>query len=152
MTIRLDNAMLRRFRRMYREQANGCWMWTGNGDDDGYGYTIPFPGSRRWMAHVWSLTVHKGEAPEGMTAGHVCHDRAVEAGTCDGGYDCPHRRCVNPAHLEWQTPSEQSLAQKHYERNVTHCPKGHPYEGDNLYVDPKGKRRCRACKRASRAS
>lgn len=29
----------------------------------------------------------------------------------------------------------------------THCPSGHPYAGDNLYVAPSGVRQCRACKR-----
>jgi hypothetical protein len=31
----------------------------------------------------------------------------------------------------------------------THCPKGHPYDEANTYVD-KGKRICRICKRESR--
>lgn len=30
---------------------------------------------------------------------------------------------------------------------VTHCKHGHSYAGDNLYVDPRGRRQCRACKR-----
>jgi hypothetical protein len=34
----------------------------------------------------------------------------------------------------------------------SHCPFGHPYEGENLYRDPKGNRRCRECKRLARAS
>ena len=29
----------------------------------------------------------------------------------------------------------------------THCPQGHPYEGDNLYVNPRGQRKCRECLR-----
>lgn len=29
----------------------------------------------------------------------------------------------------------------------TSCPQGHPYKGDNLYIDPRGRRVCRACKR-----
>jgi hypothetical protein len=29
----------------------------------------------------------------------------------------------------------------------THCPKGHPYAGENLYVDPHGHRHCRICMR-----
>jgi hypothetical protein len=33
--------------------------------------------------------------------------------------------------------------------NKTHCPKGHPYEGVNLYVDPTGRRRCRTCIRGA---
>lgn len=28
----------------------------------------------------------------------------------------------------------------------THCPKGHPYDEVNTYIDPKGKRRCRICR------
>jgi len=32
----------------------------------------------------------------------------------------------------------------------THCPKGHPYSGDNLYLDPKkGRRHCIECKKIS---
>ncbi len=33
----------------------------------------------------------------------------------------------------------------------THCPQGHPYSGDNLYVDPNGNRRCQQCRRDRRA-
>ena len=33
----------------------------------------------------------------------------------------------------------------------THCPQGHPYEGDNLFIDASGTRRCRACQRAINA-
>ena len=32
----------------------------------------------------------------------------------------------------------------------TLCPRGHPYEPPNVYIDPKGNRRCRECKRLSR--
>ena len=28
---------------------------------------------------------------------------------------------------------------------ITHCPKGHPYSGDNLYIRNCGRRMCRAC-------
>jgi len=28
----------------------------------------------------------------------------------------------------------------------THCPSGHPYKGDNLYLDTHGKKVCRTCK------
>lgn len=30
---------------------------------------------------------------------------------------------------------------------VTHCIHGHPLSGENLYVEPNGKRRCRECRR-----
>lgn len=35
----------------------------------------------------------------------------------------------------------------HSNRTKTHCPKEHPYSGDNLYIDPRGRRVCRTCKR-----
>ena len=31
----------------------------------------------------------------------------------------------------------------------THCPQGHPYTGENLYVDRKGAYNCKICQRAS---
>lgn len=144
--MRVDAAMLRRFKRNIVTQPNGCWMWTGPGDDHGYGTFIPAPGQRRQQAHVWSYEAHKGPVPAGLDVGHACHDWAVEEGTCDGGKDCPHRRCVNPAHLEAQTRSQNTLAQKHHARNRTACPRGHEYDEENTYIDPKGKRRCRKCK------
>ena len=36
---------------------------------------------------------------------------------------------------------------RHHEANKTHCPKKHPYAGDNLRIDSRGKRECRACRR-----
>ena len=41
-------------------------------------------------------------------------------------------------------------------KEKTHCPKGHPYEGSNLYVNVRGSKTCRKClndyKRSSRAA
>lgn len=34
-----------------------------------------------------------------------------------------------------------------FQRGKTHCPKGHEYAGDNLYVRSNGKRGCHACDR-----
>ena len=33
----------------------------------------------------------------------------------------------------------------------THCPKGHPYSVRNTYIDPKGNKRCRRCRRIGMA-
>lgn len=35
-------------------------------------------------------------------------------------------------------------------RAITHCPSGHEYAGENLYVDPTGRRHCRACNLAAK--
>lgn len=32
------------------------------------------------------------------------------------------------------------------QQDKSHCPKGHPYSGSNLYISPSGARHCRACK------
>lgn len=32
-------------------------------------------------------------------------------------------------------------------QSVTHCPRQHPYDETNNYRDPKGKRRCKVCRR-----
>jgi hypothetical protein len=38
---------------------------------------------------------------------------------------------------------------KHHELRKTHCPAGHEYAGDNLYVNPRnGRRHCRSCNSA----
>jgi len=35
------------------------------------------------------------------------------------------------------------------DQGTTHCPAGHAYDEANTYVDPRGRRSCRSCKRAS---
>ena len=32
-----------------------------------------------------------------------------------------------------------------FHKSITRCPKGHPYSGDNLYINPRGARSCRKC-------
>jgi len=34
----------------------------------------------------------------------------------------------------------------------THCKRGHPLRGDNIYVSPRGTRSCKACRKAIRAA
>lgn len=55
--------------------------------------------------------------------------------------------------LYWGTPKENMQDKirhgRNHELNKTHCPQGHPFAGDNLYIVPSsGKRQCRACARA----
>ena len=149
----MNRAQLARFQRQIKPNDNGCWIWQGTGTPEGYGHFQPAPGEKRWMAHKWSYTAHKGPIPDGLQVDHKCHTDDL---TCPGGADCTHRKCVNPAHLEAVTASENTKRQRHYNRARTACPKGHPYDGDNLIEGSDGKRRCRECdrarKRATRAS
>lgn len=52
--------------------------------------------------------------------------------------------------LRWGTRSENNYDQvqhgTHPELRKTHCPRGHAYIGENLYVNPKGSRVCRTCR------
>jgi hypothetical protein len=68
----------------YIEDSNGCWLWQLACDDDGYGVK----NARR--AHVVYYERVIGLVPEGLELDHRC--RVVS--------------CVNPAHLEAVTPTE----------------------------------------------
>lgn len=58
------------------------------------------------------------------------------------------------ANLAWGTASENALDcirhGTHPSASQTHCKRGHPFEGANLYFDNKGARGCRTCQRARR--
>lgn len=121
-----------------------CWTWTA-ANSHGYGY-IKVDG-RMQRAHRIAFEMLEGPIPDGLDLDHLCHTEAAHDGECPGGPTCPHRACVNPAHLEPVDPEEN------YRRGIrpntlkTHCPKGHPYDEENTYVDKLGKRSCRACHR-----
>lgn len=107
-----------------------CWPWQGSIDTSGYARY----GDGRYgtvYAHLLLWRVMRGDVPEGMEVDHVCFNRA----------------CMNPGHHRLLTVAEN---RQHHDpaRLATHCLKGHPRSGDNLYVNPKtGRRSCRECGR-----
>jgi hypothetical protein len=87
------------------------------------------------MAHRWAYEYSIGPIPEHLELDHLCRSR----------------NCVNPEHLEAVTHLENMGRGISHQKAKTHCPKGHPYSGENLYVAPSnGKRYCRECTRASK--
>lgn len=119
---------------------NGCIVWTGGLNGVGYGQfyagRTSLSETGKTYAHRWSYEHYVGPIPEGLHLDHLCRNTA----------------CVNPDHLEPVTPGEnirRGVAPAALHAKKTHCPAGHPYSGDNLYVHPtKGQRICRACGKA----
>lgn len=139
-----DKRIADRLWRKVRVQPDGCWMWTGNTAPNGYG-SISVGHSARRIAHRMFYEALIG--PAGALLDHVCHTLDP---TCPGGFSCPHRRCVNPAHLEPVTHRENLLRSPHTQtsRNAakTECVNGHPFDETNTYIR-QNVRCCRECTR-----
>jgi hypothetical protein len=126
-----------------------CWLWTASTNGMGYGqFSLDgkTPG-----AHVVAFVWANGPVPVEHELDHLCHTLDPD---CTPGLTCPHRLCVNPAHLEAVGHAENMRRGKRgqtgaHHRAKTHCPYGHPFEGENLYVY-RGKRKCRACRQEAR--
>jgi hypothetical protein len=114
------------------ERSDGCWLWTGALNSWGYGHF--YIRGRHERAPRYSYNLFTGPIPSGAVIDHVCRNPA----------------CVNPAHLEAVSVSENARRGEWGRR--TRCPHGHAYDEANTYVDPAGHRHCRACKRERRGT
>lgn len=126
------------------DRTEGCWIWTGYRDDTNYG---------RFNIKGYPLMVHRltyvnayGPFDPSLQLDHLCHTRDL---SCKGGVTCPHRPCVNPAHLEPVTADENYRRGRAVGR--THCKHGHPFVEGNVRIatDSLGRksRRCLTCHR-----
>lgn len=116
---------------------DSCWPWLGAyvGNHGQFkvakGFSI--------YAHIVSFVLANGPIRTGR--GHpIDHDET-----------CVTKGCTNPKHLHSITDRENALKSGNTvaARNAlkTHCPQGHPYSGDNLYLDNGGGRYCKECHR-----
>lgn len=114
-----------------------CWTWQGAKSAFGYGRLTCR--QAQLYAHRVSYENFVGPVADGLVVDHLCREPS----------------CVNPAHLEPVTQRENCYRGTGFPMpnlHKTHCPKGHPYAGDNLYVNPKGHRFCRKCSKTNDAA
>lgn len=125
----------------------GCWLMDGH-LRNGYALMRDAEGRQR-DAHRVVYEEYVGPIPEGLQLDHVCHTLAKD---CAGGHSCPHRRCVNPAHLEPVTHRENALRGVSFSAAnavKTHCANGHEYTPENTYYRTPTHRVCRICNNAA---
>lgn len=131
-----DYSRLLAERLLSRTKANehGCLEFQGCRSGKGYGL-----GNYKDQSEHAHRTVYRGKRgviPEGWDVFHTC--------------DNPP--CINPLHL-FAAPravniQDMRAKKRGNNQRKTHCPKGHPYSGDNLYITPIGHRACVICQRA----
>lgn len=108
-----------------------CWPWTGQPNTSGYGqFRLD---DRLYVVHRIAYELLVGPIPKGLRLDHTCHNRDS---ACRAAAACPHRRCCNPAHLEPVTHVVNCRRGRSGQqfRELTHCAKGHPFEGANLRI------------------
>jgi hypothetical protein len=124
--------LLERFNKKYTVDQNGCWQWTAAKDKNGYG-RIGFNGIN-CSAHRISYEIYVGKILSGMS---VCHK-------------CDNPGCVNPKHL-WLGSHKENMNDRDkkgrcYQKNKTHCKRGHKFTVDNTYkTSYPGGRGCKEC-------
>lgn len=110
-----------------------CWLWLRGKHSSGYGQIYIRSIRRSIGAHRWSYMIWKGPIPQELQLDHLCRNRS----------------CINPKHLEAVTLKENVLRGMNFTAQLarkTHCIRGHPLSGDNLYIKPHGEGRdCRTC-------
>jgi len=115
-----------------------CWEWQGSVGSKGYGQFF-FDGKTRLAHRVVYQFFTKAKMPQDLVLDHLCRNTV----------------CVNPKHLELVTNKVNILrgvGSPAQNARKTVCSVGHPFIGDNKYLNTKGARECRVCRKAWRAA
>ena len=122
----------KRLARLTNKSESGCWIWLGGKQSSGHG-KIRIDGKTH-QVHRVAFELARGRVPAGLVLDHTCKNPS----------------CINPKHLEPVTQRVNLLRGNTIpalHAAKTHCPCGHPYSGDNLCINNRGQRVCKACKR-----
>lgn len=125
----MDQSVLEYMDRRINKTA-GCWDWTGSMYGNGYG-RLRCASRQGELAHRVAYEMWVGPLVEGLTIDHLCRNK----------------RCVNPAHLEQVTITEnvRRSSRSQSQMSRTHCPQGHEYTASNT-LTYRGMRQCIACR------
>lgn len=119
------------------DDETGCWNWTANLNNAGYGKIWCRDRKKKVYAHRFAYEVIRGPIPDGLVLDHLCRNP----------------KCCNPEHLEAVTFAENlrrgegGLRRQQLMAARTHCIHGHELTEENTYRH-RGARHCRACRRA----
>jgi len=114
-----------RFWNKVRVVTNGCWLWEGVLS---HGYGQFYQGGRMREAHRIAYERLISTVPTKFDCHHLC----------------PNRACTNPTHIKALSHREHSLLTT---RQIIRCPYGHLYTVLNTYVNQRGGRECRVCRK-----
>jgi hypothetical protein len=120
--------------KVYPCPMSGCWVWLAAADR-GYGHYFISRKRKSARAHRVAYETLVGAIPDVLELDHLCRVRY----------------CVNPAHLEPVTRSQNMLRSPLRRCFATHCPNGHEYTEQNTKIKSRGSRMCIACNAAGQA-
>lgn len=108
------------------KKSDGCWLWSASLDAYGYGQFVASGWPRK--AHRAMFIYYNGPIPKNML---ICHS-------------CDVRNCVNPKHLFLGTHKDNNQDRS---KKIAKCKNGHSYSKENTYINSKGHRSCKICRR-----
>lgn len=123
---------LHRITGFIEEDANGCWVWMGRRNSEGYGQI--HLRKAYWFVHRLMYEFLKGPVKPGDVVDHLCGNKA----------------CCNPDHLDAVSQSQNLKRRLKAPRRFPRwCSNGHMLEGRNIgWTTRRGKRvmYCKACR------